>query len=155
MIIRTGNYTLYNGVKLQLFEERYEGPIPEDEKLYNMCYNATGNLQLVGFELHPFEELYCKRALTKDIDNAFFVQTFGLYKRIKVKVFNYKPDSGSVYITTEEKIALDMYSFLDQGNFYGKDIKVEELEKIWEERKVSQYGLPLPTGLELYKEIKL
>jgi hypothetical protein len=153
MVIRMGNYTLYNGLELQLFEGRSEVPVQEGEQQYYICYRADLNLGIIGFEKHPFEDLFCKSTARKELNNAFFVQTYGLYKGVEVKVFAYKPAPQKAYIATEDKTAFAECLFVDMGSHLGKDIDIKELERIWEKRTPSQFNLPLPAGLELYKEI--
>lgn len=153
MVIRTGNYTLYNGLELQLFEDRSEVPIRGDEQQYHICYQPDLNLAVIGFEKHPFEDLFCKSTVREELNNAFFVQTYGLYKGVEIKVFAYRPDPQKAYITTEDKTAFAECLFVDMGSHLGKEIAIKELERIWEERTPSQFNLPLPAGLELYKVV--
>lgn len=155
MIVRTGSYTIYNGIEMQLFEIRSEVPVAEYEKQYSICYSADLNLNADGFEKHPFEEMYCKLISRSELHNGFFVQTNALYKAFAVKVFEYRPDRSRVYITTDDKTAIFQHSFFDMGDHCGKDVGIQELEKLWEERTPSQFNLPLPAGLELRKEVEV
>lgn len=154
MIIRTGNYTIYNGIEMQLFYNRSEVPVPADKQQYSVCYNAALNLSIDGFQKHPFEDIRCKVIRRNELANGFFVQTYGLYKKIVVKVFEYRPDPSRVYITTDNMTVIDQYSFLDMGDHCGKDVGIKELERMWEERTPSQFNLQLPLGLELYKNFE-
>ena len=59
-------------------------------------------------------------------------------------------------IVTDDKNAFEdlKLEFRDRG-VYQKEIKINELDKLWEERTQSTHDLPLPKGLELIKEIDI
>lgn len=148
--LRTGNYTIYQGHILSLTELRNEVPISEDEKIFNVCYPFRLNLLLKGFTKQ--NNRYFKSLLKNQLDNAFYAQTYGLYKGISVKVFESKLNISNVEITTKEKRANNL-SFFDMTDYFIKEVKVLELDKIWEERSNSTYNLPMPIDLPLYVEI--
>jgi len=155
MRIRTGNHTIYNGIICQLFAVRHESPIPKKEILYQVCYNSIDRFNFVGFDKHSFEELHCRTFLLSELDNAFYIKTFGIYGGIKVKIFEFRPNNKLVHIISVEKVAQIKFNFLDMGNYYLKEIQIEELEKIWEERSQSEYDLPLPEGLKEYEALRI
>jgi len=152
---RAGNYTFFNHKTCKLYEQRHESHLAKEEMQFSICYDISQQYGFENFHKHPFEEMLCKNFYAGEILNAFFVQTYGLYEGIKVKVFEYKPNPNLIYITTEDKIAFEKHSFCDMTGHYGKDIKITDLEKLWEERSPSEYDLPMPKGLELIKEIDI
>src|SRR5687767_5017526 len=133
MIIRNGEYSIYKGYELNLFESRYDVPIAEEEKVFGLCYHKDKELILDGFKDQIVEGMFCKPVLLKELDNAFSVQSYGLYRGIKVKVFD-KPKFNKVWLTTKGKSSLLSLGFLDMGDYFGICKSISELDKLWEER---------------------
>lgn len=154
MKIRSGNYTIYKGHECRLFEQRYEVPIADYERQYQVCYDSDSTPRFSDFEKHPFEEMFCKSFFLKELDNAFFVKTCGIYKGISVNVFEFRPNPELLHISLNDGDKAREHSFIQIGNYYLKEINVNELEKIWEERSITEYNLPMPNGLPEYEVIK-
>lgn len=140
MTIRTGNYTIYRENICLIFEIRHELELTQEDIQYQIC----SNFQMDGFEKHPFENLFCKVFNFSDITNAFLVDTFGLYKGIEVNVYEFRPNPRMVHITTKDKSIATNLSFIDMGDYYLKEIDIDELEKIWEKINSSNYPFPMP-----------
>lgn len=60
-------------------------------------------------------------------------------------------------ITPSTRMKLNFYELHDGHGkpYYLNEIKISDVEKIWEERSQSSLDLPLPEGLALRKEIDL
>jgi hypothetical protein len=149
---RSGDYTVYNDVICKLFEQRSE--VPEPISMFHVCYESKHDYGFEGFEKHPFADMHCKSVPSSEIKNAFSVQTFGEYKGIRVKVFDYKFDVTIAYIITKDQRAFEKHSFLNMGDHYAQEVKATNLDKIWEERSKTIYDFPLPENLELYVPLK-
>lgn len=155
MNIRVGNYTLYEGHLCKLIENRNEVPVLEEEVGYNVCYMANEELSLKGFDRHPFEKMYCRAFKCVEISNALFINTYGMYRGVKVKVYEYKKDPTLIHITINDIANLSLNGFEDMGSYFIKEIQLIELDKLWEERTSSQFNFPMPTTIDVYKEIEI
>ncbi len=140
MIIRNGNYTLYQGQELIIIESRDEVPTRDTEKMVSICYSCQANVALEGFIKHPYEVLFCKGVYVSELRNAFFLQTYGHYNGHTVKVFSIKNNETMVYITTIDKDVASKYSFFDMQGHFGKDVVLTELGNFWEEKTESTFA---------------
>lgn len=143
IVLGANNYTLYENKICLLFEQRSEIQLTQNEKKISVCIDSKKE----GFEKHPFENLYCKTVYLHELTNAFSSQTFACYKNIKVKVFGNKRDSKVVFITTTDRQSAEYLGLFNMGNYFGKDVKISELDKLWEEYSPSTLSLPMPEGL--------
>jgi hypothetical protein len=156
MKIRNGDFTIINEFELALYEQRYESFIPEDQVPFYVCYSEENNYNLPGYYKHPFAPMYCKDVLFSNLTNAFRVRTHGEYLGILVNVFEYSPAPGWVTIQTENKEFACRNGFVDNGNnLFTKETELKELTKLWEVRSETSYNLPLPAGIEKYKEFSI
>lgn len=151
----SGNYTIYNNKVCKLYELRSEVLLKKDELQYTICYDASHNFNFDGFYKHEFEDMYCKNFFISEITNAFFAQTVGIYNGEKVNVFEYLANPTHVYIVSKDKTNIEKNSFVDMGDHCAKEVKVLEIERLWEERSPCQFDIPMPKGLELIKEFEL
>lgn len=149
MDIRTGNYTSYLGYECQLFEVRTEVPTSETDMMFSVCYSATENLELEGFQKHAYINLFCKTLGYCDLKNAYSVKTLGIYRGIVVHVFGKRLDNANIVeISTDSNYALNELAFLKlDENRYIKDVDIDEISEIWEERIAFQ-GFPMPERLK-------
>jgi hypothetical protein len=158
MKIRNGNYTIYNENDLKIFESRSETLISDEEKIYSICYESNYDLKNEGFEKYPSENMFCKGVYLKELANAYQVKTMGLFNGFIFQIFNvtYTIDN-IVRIGTNKRNEFNSATNTveENKNWYIYDIKISELEKLWEERTPTEYNLPMPEGLELYKEIEI
>lgn len=155
MKIRYGNYTVYKGQELALYEARHETPVPFTH--FIIKWDPT-----LGKPLNSFSQLengdYICVVKREEVVNAFFVQTKALYKNHVFSVYAYFPALEAVDVNTNDHTIgqkLQLQRLVD-GNgkaFYAGEVRVLELEKLWEERSESSFELPLPEKLETYKEI--
>lgn len=146
--IRTGNYTSYLGYECQLFEVRTEVPTSELDMKFSVCYSSAENLKLNGFQKHAYADLFCKTVNYNDLKNAYSVNTFGIYKGVMVQVFGKRLDNiNIVEVGTNSYYAFKELGFLElDPNWYIKDVNIDEIDEIWEERSTFQ-GFPMPEGL--------
>lgn len=142
--MRNGIYTYYKGYHLEIHTIR-----DDDEKV---ILNYKG-------ERSPFKDFdksrlekntFCRVIKKSDLKNAYAVTTYGLYRGVKVKVFQVAfAHDMIVRIATSDKNALNQLDMKEVNKgWYIKDIEKNELEKIWEEG-TSIWDLPMPpSGLE-------
>jgi hypothetical protein len=162
MKIKSGTYTNYKGYELKVHKSRYEEelPIPEEEKPLLIYYSETQTCPFDEFIKSKRDNSFYKVVHKKDLSNAFQIFTYCIYKGFKFKVTEFEPDSTIVNIETYDINAnneLKLYSFTDWENrpLYSDQVRISELEKLWEERKPTEFNLPMPEGLEEYKEIEI
>src|SRR4051812_30017584 len=113
--LRSGNYTIFNGVELEIYEDRFDAPIPKDELTCSICYDAQLAYKFDDFFYESNKKKCCKSIKLKELTNAFFVQTFGLYQNAVVKIFEFKPNPKIAYITTEDVTSIKNLSFMEVG----------------------------------------
>ncbi len=133
MTIRNGLYTEYNNEDLLLFTIRSEVPKKKDDQLYRICYDGMQEPNPRGFFLDPLSGLLCMTVKANEISNAFSIQTYGRLGEMIVKVFKYKSEPGSLFITSTEGKAEDECLFSNMGDYYAKVVMPEQLIEIWEE----------------------
>ena len=163
MKIRYGSYTVYKGYEMDLSESRDN--YPGEEELFIVSYDADSNPKLKGFRKYKYddgdgnvENEYYKGIYLKDLDNAFVIQTKALYKGYVFDVdSNLLKGELLCLLTKNEEIGKKL-NFSELSNHYEKssyieDIKLKNIEKLWEERTPSTYDLPMPKGLEKIKVI--
>lgn len=162
MKIRFGTYTLVSGIEMKISGNRYEVPIPENEKTYAISYSCDLGYK-DGFKLkelpYPYHNEYIKEVHLNEITNAFSVCTMAIYKN---EVFNVEPYYGDdihLHLATKDLELGKKLGFYELHDSYGKsyylgEIKIIEVEKIWEERQPSSYNVPMPENIELIKLIK-
>lgn len=143
--IRTGNYTEYCSHQCQLFEVRSEAPW--DEKQFSIYCSLDEKLE--GFRKHPQKDILCKGISIQEIDNAYSVTTYGIYKSHVVQVFGKQlPDPCVVEIAVDDAEIARKCGLLEMdSNWFIKDIHLNDLSEIWEER-FPALGLSMPAGLK-------
>ena len=148
MNVRTGNYTNYLGYECQLFEVRTEVPTLETDKQFSICYSSAENIKLDGLQKHAYADLFCKTVGYSDLKNAYTVKTFGMYKGVIVQVFGKRLENVNIVeVCTDNNYAFKKLDFLKlEESWYIKDVNIDEISEIWEERIVFQ-NFPMPEGL--------
>lgn len=141
--MRNGIFTYYNGFHLNV------NTIRDDDENVLLSFKGENN-PFENFEKSKFEENTFEFIIKKEnLKNAYNVITYCFYKGYVLKVFsvpntpNYK-----VWIATSDK---NVYSALNLKqiniDWYMKEINIDELSEIWEERSPA-LGLPMPEGLK-------
>jgi hypothetical protein len=162
MKIRFGTYTLMDGIEMKIFGNRYEVPVPENEKTYGVSYPAELGRK-DGFKLnellYPYSDEYIREINIQEITNAFLVITKAKYKGEVFEVEPYFGDDIHLHLATKDLELGKKLGFYELHDSYGKpyylgEVAILEVEEIWEERSPSSFNLPLPVGLELIKIIK-
>jgi len=160
--IRFGTYTLIDGIEMKIFAYRHEVPLPENEKIYGVSYSAELGIK-DGFKLNklpnPYSDEYVKEIHLKEITNAYFVITKAKYKGELFEVEPYYGDDIHLHLATKNVELGKKLNFYELHDGYGKpyylgEIKISEVEEIWEERTKSNYNLPIPENIEVRKLIK-
>lgn len=161
MKIKNGIYTQYRGYELIVHKSRYEDelPIPEEEKPLLVYYNNLKPCPFDDFIESKHNNGYYKKVFRNELSNAYQIFTFCIYQGFQFRVIEFEPDTTIVNIETYDEEAndkLSLYKFTDWQNrpIYSNQVKISQLEKLWEERSPSEYNLPMPEGLEQYKELK-
>lgn len=114
---------------------------------------------LAGFAFDEVSNRYKKDILINDLTNAFFVTAKANYKGEVFEIQPYLGDEIHLHLATKDLELGKKLNFyeLHDGNgkpYYLGEIKISEIEKIWEERQKSIYDVPMPDGIKEYKEIK-
>jgi len=156
MRLKSGNYTVVKGIEFELFESRYEVPIPDEEKEYSICTYNSSNLSNDFYKLGN-EGKYCKPILQHEIECAYYVKTKGLINGYEVllicsfidEVFHYSA------FTDNPKTAIGLNMIEINTSWFTKKIDLNDCTKIWEERIESQFGFRFPTDFERIIEIEL
>lgn len=126
--MRNGIYTFYEG--------RYHLEIKtiRDNDL-QATLNFTGNdCNLAEFIKDPnSQNSYYRIIEIQNLDNAYKVETLGLYKGFTVSVFSLE-QADMLRINSSDKNSLEL-GLIDMHNgLYSNDIKKDELDKCWEIR---------------------
>lgn len=154
MKLRNGDYTLYNNFDIQLLALRRDDPIFTHFALRYYCDDIDYTLE--GFNKRGGDG-FVKIIERHEIKNAFHVTTKALYYgNVFIAETNYSDQTHSILSTYDLEMSkqLNLFTFYDGLGkpYYGRAIKLSAIEKLWEERS-PVYDLPMPKGLELYKEI--
>ena len=126
----------------------------------NAAATVAATMSTVCLHLWSACNCYNFGTIVKDIKNAFFVVTKAKYQGEVFEVEPYYGDEIHLHLATKDLELgkkLNFYELHDgEGNsYYLGEVKITEVEKIWEERQKSSLDIPLPESFELYKEIKL
>ena len=141
-MIRFGTYTKYRGYDLRL---------AEINGLYRVIYDGS-SCPFKDFVEYATNVFYLD--LSKEqVSNAFSVRTYGIYKGYQFDICQLN-ENDSIGVVTDDKRAYERLNldFRDRG-VYQKEVKINELEKLWEEFTPSKLNLPMPEGIEKKKII--
>lgn len=155
MKIRLGTYTLNENIEMTITEYYGHGLDQELEKNHRILSYSKEYGQLDGFTLDEVSDSYKKDILITDLKNAFFVTTKILYKKEELFVWAFKDNNKTLTVYTKNETTGKKNNFIQLSDRYVQEIKIGEVEKIWEERKPSEYKIPMPKGIELIKEIDI
>ncbi len=160
MKIRYGTYTLLGDIEISVTEYYGHGLSQEFEENHRKLSYSKELGYLKGFTFDTTTNRYKKDVLVSELKNAFFVVTKAKYQGEVFEVEPYYGDEIHLHLATKDLELgkkLNFYELHDgEGNsYYLGEVKITEVEKIWEERQKSSLDIPLPESFELYKEIKL
>lgn len=151
MKIRIGPYTIFENHHLAIKSIRDD----DDHVLLRFEGHSPPS---TNFEESKHEkDVYYLNLSISSLNQAYWVQTYCKFKGYTFEVFPLNIGvEGLVTISTKEIIAFEKLKLTEIKNgFYATDIHVSELEKLWEERRPSNYNLPMPKVIETIKEIKI
>ncbi|WP_106792141.1 hypothetical protein [Aquimarina sp. Aq78] len=155
MIIRHGEYTNYHGHEIRFHEVRHEAPIPFTH--FILIYENEKECPIDEFEksIHGGFIKIIKKDVLK---NAFGIITKALYRGIVFEAYHYFEDIRSISLKTyDKKIGkeLPFVKLIDSKGmeYYSGEIKLSEIEKVWEVRTKSKYDVPMPSDIEKEKII--
>ena len=159
MIIRFGTYTFYENIEISVDEYYGHGLDQELEKNHRVLSYSKDYGQLSGFILDENSNKYKKDILIEDLKNAFIVITKAKYKGENFEVEPYCGDEIHLHLATKDLELGKRLNFFELHDGFGKpyylgEIKISEVEEIWEERTKSNYNLPIPENIEVRKLIK-
>lgn len=160
MKIRFGTYTLFENIEMSVNEYYGHGLDQELEQNHRILSYAEELGQLHGFILDKVSSAYKKDVLIDDLKNAFFVITKAQYKGEIFEVEPYYGDETHVHLATKDLELGRRLNFYELHDGYGKpyylgEIKISDVEKIWEEREKTNFDVPMPENIEMIKMIKL
>ncbi len=155
MKIRFGTYTLYENIEMSITEYYGHGLDRELEQNHRIISYPNEYGMINGFRFDESNKLFIKDILVKELKNAFFITTKGIYQQHEFNVWAYKTDTKSFILSTTESEVGEAHQFVKLSDRYIKDVPITEIDKIWEEIKPSLYDLPMPEGLRLRKVIDL
>jgi hypothetical protein len=159
MKIRLGTYTLYENIEMSVSEYYGHGLDQDIEINHRIISYPKEYGQLAGFNLDVESNTFKKDLLIKDLKNAFFIITKASYKGEVFEVEPYFGDEIHLHLSTKDLELGKRLNFYELHDGYGKpyylgEIKISEVEKIWEECQESIYDVPIPNNIELVKIIK-
>jgi hypothetical protein len=135
-MIRNATYTLIDGAEIQLSRN-------EDGSF--RLISREGLRPDLGFELYSQGKgIYFKNVSSDAVQNAFLVQTFALYGDVVWQVD--RIEDGKIRLTRTDNPNLPNVIMKDR-DWFEISIPPSEAQRIWEERKISGYGLPFPEGI--------
>jgi hypothetical protein len=175
MIIRYGTYSLYKGVEMNLSNYYGHGINQDIDENHRIISYPKEYGYIDGFEFNEINNRYNKDILLKDLENAFFITTKAIYLKttftvessiikefITLKSDNYNQFEKIGYIEycvgDEKNISeseLNKTRYFKVHNGYIISVEICLIEKLWEERTVSSYNLPMPEGIKEYEEIEI
>lgn len=149
MKIRFGTYTLYKNIEISVEEYYGHGLDQELEKNHRILSYSNEHMQLDGFVLDEVSNKFKKDILIKDLENAFFVITKAKYKGEIFEVKPYYGDEIHLHLATKNLELGKKLNFYELHDGYGipyylGEIKIWEIDKLWEEYTTSSLNLPMP-----------
>lgn len=155
MKIRFGTYTLYENIEMSITEYYGHGLDRELAQNHRIISYPNEYGMINGFRFDELNNLFIKDIFVKELKNAFFITTKGIYQEHEFNVWAYKTETKSLILSTTDREVGEAHQFVQLSDKYIKDVPIAEIEKIWEEIKPSLYDLPIPEGLALRKEIDI
>jgi hypothetical protein len=174
MIIRYGEYTLYNGIEMAIVEYYGHGLSQDIDENHRIISYPLELGYLDGFKLDIDNKVYRKDVLLNEINNAYSIVTKAIFNGYTFIVDSgYKEnnvilrlDSDSdfkklgyieYFVGDEKKMnEIELYKtrFFKVHNGFIITTEIDQISKLWEERSKSKLDLPMPKEIELIKEIK-
>ena len=154
MIIRQGVYTLYKGIEMNL-TEYYGHGLDQDIELNHRILSYPSKYGLLDdFQYDKNSKRYKKDILITELSNTFLVITKAIYKNDEFMVWVYNDETKKITLFTRNFNLGEKHHFLKLTDKYIQEVELVEVEKIWEERTLSDYNFPFPNEIEMIKEIK-
>jgi hypothetical protein len=123
----------YEGHQLKLVESRIEVPVSAKQKTYQLWYEEGSNCPYEDFEKSVHNNGFFKTIGIDQIKNAFWIRTFGLYKKFQIEVFPSKK-RNQIQIATRNKMTASELGLNKLGeHWYKKEVDYSRLELVWEE----------------------
>jgi hypothetical protein len=147
MIIRNNVYTVFNGQEVELYKN--------EKGLYYLIFRGINNIENGFMPVNVIENVFVRQCKINDeITNGYEVNTYAEYKSFTFQVD--RADENRLRLTTSEAQAYNELELemIDRG-WYEKWVNKNNIDKIWNQRKPSSYGLPMPDTVEPYKQISL
>lgn len=151
MNFRFGEYTLYDGHIVSITDYYGHGLSSEYENLKNLRSPNKIN----GFKQGE-DNVYSIEVKLSDLNNAFRIDTFGVYHNNEVLVFNVPYDKNLIRIQSDTRnIIPDAFESIDEHGkpYFMKDVLFKEIDYFFEKRTESKLGLPFPSSVA--KNLKL
>jgi hypothetical protein len=142
--IRFGTYTRYKGYDFRLLN---------NSDSYRLVFDGSV-CPLPKFKKYSDNVFYLDLS-KREVDNAFSVRTRGIYRSYQFDVNNINVENTIGIVTDNKNAFEDLKLEMRDRGVYQKEIKIIELDKLWEERSQTTLDLPLPKGLELMKEMDI
>ncbi|HEU4718615.1 MAG TPA: hypothetical protein VFU15_12310 [Bacteroidia bacterium] len=119
---------------------------------YKLIYHGSIS---PGFGFYPspkWPNIFVRQINKSDIKSGYQASTFANYKGFKFHVDRYENEKYRL-TTGDEKVYAQLHlNMIDRG-WYEIWVDKSEIEKMWEERKPSGYGFPMPEGLKKTQEL--
>lgn len=155
MNIRFGTYTVYRNIEMSITEYYGHGLDQEIEQNHRIISYPEELGMIDGFSFDSISKNFKRDILIDDLENAFYIITKAIYRGQEFNVWVYHEDRKKLTIYTFNEDLGQKFQFIKLSDRSIKEVGINEIEKIWEERSPSSYNLPMPDGLELVKEIKI
>lgn len=147
MNIRNYNYTIFKGNIIELFRS--------SDGQYYLFQREGKPLDSFFHESPQAPGVYERKVtLNKDFFVGFSCDVKALYKDCTFDVEWVRGNTAMLGTADEIAATRAGLNFVDRWD-YRKEVPLTEIEKMWEQRKPSSYGLPMPEGLNSIEEIPL
>lgn len=144
MSIRNWIYTKYRDIEVEVSQN--------PNSVYNLIAR-NGIRPDESFQLAiGTSDVFVKSVSLSEIENAFDVNTYADYKG---KIWQVdRIQNGKVRLSTSEDPLIPEAKMVDR-HWYEIWVNLNDIDKIWEERKKSSLNLPYPAGLPAYQELDI
>lgn len=152
MKIRHGVFCIYKGVEMSVIEYYGHGLSLDLELNHRVLAYSSEYGHLEGFQFDEVSKKFKKDILIKELSNAFKVTTKALFKGKEFLVEPYYGDKTHIHISTKDLVLGKELGFFELHDGFGNpyylgEVKILDLEKVWEEYSPSTLDLPMPNNL--------
>lgn len=153
MKIRSGTYTVYNGIEMSVSEPYGHGLNQELAEKHRVLSYPSNLDQMPGFELDTDTDTYRKDVPISDLINAFVITTKLTFRDEEFDVWSFNPEKNYFTVFTFDHSLGEKFKFIKLSDRFIQEIGMKDVTKVWEERTQSALNLPFPPNLETILEL--